>query len=95
MQRGSHAPSPFSSKGVQSQTRVLRRLGVPILCFVNRVDRVGAHYQYLLESLERQVDLRTLAMSTVTGAGTKATTVDALDFAFDPSRSCSSAGRER
>src|SRR5829696_8336291 len=41
-------------EGVQAQTRVLmralRRLRIPTLIFVNKIDRAGARYESLLES---------------------------------------------
>ncbi|MBB4234310.1 elongation factor G [Rhizobium esperanzae] len=69
-------------EGVQAQTRVLvralRRLGVPFVFFVNKVDRPGARYQEVLEALAAQLSVRPVAMSSVIDAGRKSARVEAL-----------------
>ncbi|MBX4941728.1 elongation factor G [Rhizobium binae] len=69
-------------EGVQAQTRVLvralRRLGVPFVFFVNKVDRLGARYQEVLEALAAQLSVRPVAMSSVVAAGSKLARVEAL-----------------
>lgn len=69
-------------EGVQAQTRVLvralRRLGVPIVFFVNKVDRLGARYQEVMEALAAQLSVRPVAMSTIIDAGSKLARVEAL-----------------
>ncbi|ANK86413.1 MULTISPECIES: elongation factor G [unclassified Rhizobium] len=69
-------------EGVQAQTRVLvralRRLGVPFVFFVNKVDRLGARYQEVMEALAAQLFVRPIAMSTVIDAGSKLARVEAL-----------------
>jgi ribosomal protection tetracycline resistance protein len=59
-------------EGVQAQTRVLmrtlRRLGIPALVFVNKIDRMGA--RELLADVRAKLAPRTVALSTVTGLGT-------------------------
>ncbi|MEQ0563825.1 translation factor GTPase family protein [Amycolatopsis sp. NEAU-NG30] len=59
-------------EGVQAQTRVLmrtlRRLGIPALVFVNKIDRMGA--RDLLADVRAKLAPRTVALSTVTGLGT-------------------------
>ncbi|WP_374209722.1 GTP-binding protein [Glycomyces sp. TRM65418] len=61
-------------EGVQAQTRVLfralRRLGVPTLVFVNKIDRAGARYRSLLDDLTAKLDSAVVAMDTVDGLGT-------------------------
>ncbi|MEU5153668.1 translation factor GTPase family protein [Glycomyces sp. NPDC021274] len=63
-------------EGVQAQTRVLyralRRLGVPTLVFVNKIDRTGARTDALVRDLAAKLDPAMVAMDTVTGLGTPA-----------------------
>ena len=64
-------------EGVQPQTRVLmrtlRRLGIPTLLFINKVDRRGADDAHVLHEIERRLTVPTLAMGRVTdGLGTRA-----------------------
>lgn len=77
-------------EGVQAQTRVLvralRRLAVPFLFFVNKVDRLGANYDQVVASLSRQLELKTLPFSQVRDTGAKTCAVKAVDFSVEPSR---------
>jgi ribosomal protection tetracycline resistance protein len=77
-------------EGVQAQTRVLvralRRLRVPFLFFVNKVDRLGANYEHVVGSLATKLDLRTVAMSQVRDGGDKTCAVATLDFTAAPHR---------
>ncbi|MGP3910132.1 GTP-binding protein [Nonomuraea sp. 10N515B] len=61
-------------EGVQAQTRVLmrtlRRLGIPTLVFVNKIDRRGARYDGLLDDLAAKLSVPVVAMGSVTGLGT-------------------------
>jgi ribosomal protection tetracycline resistance protein len=63
-------------EGVQPQTRVLmralRRLGVPTLLFVNKVDRSGADPGRALAAVADRLAPRVVPMGTVTGAGSRA-----------------------
>ncbi|MEU7615112.1 GTP-binding protein [Micromonospora rifamycinica] len=63
-----------SVEGVQAQTRILMRtlvrLRIPVLLFANKIDRPGARYQELLDSIGEKLTPRQLAMSVVTGSGT-------------------------
>jgi ribosomal protection tetracycline resistance protein len=63
-------------EGVQAQTRVLyralRRLGVPTIVFVNKIDRAGARTDSLLRDLAAKLDPAMVAMDTVDGLGTTA-----------------------
>ena len=65
-------------EGVQPQTRVLtralRRLGIPLLVFLNKVDRRGARPAALLADLERRLGLRPQPMGTVRDAGSRGAT---------------------
>ncbi|MGY5800406.1 GTP-binding protein [Rhizobium sp. LEGMi12c] len=82
-------------EGVQSQTRVLvralRRLGIPFVFFINKVDRLGARYDEVLEDIASQLAVRPVAMSDVSNAGSsRLATVEAADIGSDPhfSRLC-------
>ncbi|WP_371791391.1 TetM/TetW/TetO/TetS family tetracycline resistance ribosomal protection protein [Streptomyces sp. NBC_01471] len=72
-------------EGVQAQTRVLlrslRRLRLPTLLFVNKIDRAGARSDSLLADIRARLTPDILAMSTVRDAGTAAarTAVRALE----------------
>ncbi|MFH8369012.1 GTP-binding protein [Streptomyces sp. NPDC018031] len=62
-------------EGVQPQTRVLmrvlRRLGIPTLLFVNKIDRSGARYGSLLRSIAEKLSPAIVPMGTVGGLGTR------------------------
>ncbi|MGV2069025.1 GTP-binding protein [Agrobacterium sp. 22-226-1] len=75
-------------EGVQAQTRVLvralQRLSVPFVFFVNKVDRLGARYEEVLQSIPGQLPLRPIAMSSVSNAGSKLAEVVVLDPRREP-----------
>ncbi len=62
-------------EGVQSQTRRLARAvraaGLPLLVFVNKIDRLGARGEALLEELRRKLGLRVVVMNAAAGRGTR------------------------
>jgi ribosomal protection tetracycline resistance protein len=62
-------------EGVQAQTRVLmrtlRRLRIPTLIFVNKIDRGGAHYERVLQGISEKLAPATIAMGSVGGLGTR------------------------
>ena len=62
-------------EGVQSQTlllfRTLRRLGVPTIVFMNKIDRVGADDQRVLAAVAERLNANVLAMGARCGVGTK------------------------
>ena len=68
-------------EGVQAQTRVLmrtlRRLGIPTLVFVNKIDRSGARYDGLLDELRTKLVPRIVPMGSAAGLGTTAATFTA------------------
>ena len=68
-------------EGVQAQTRVLmrslRRLRIPALLFVNKIDRPGADPGSVLRDIASRLNVATLAMGHVTGAGTHGASVTA------------------
>lgn len=65
-------------EGVQPQTRVLwralRRLGVPTLIFVNKIDRLGADLDRTLTAIRRRLSTSALGMTVVADPGTRAAT---------------------
>ena len=66
-------------EGVQPQTRILmrslRRLGIPALLFVNKIDRPGADPRRVMAEIRGRLQLAVIAMGTVHGAGTREATV--------------------
>lgn len=62
-------------EGVQSQTlllhRALRRLRIPTLFFVNKIDRRGADDRGVLEAIRTRLDARTIEMNGPTNFGTR------------------------
>jgi ribosomal protection tetracycline resistance protein len=68
-------------EGVQPQTRILmrtlQRLGIPVLLFVNKVDRTGADPEGVLREVRTRLQLAVVAMGSVHGAGTRAAAVQA------------------
>ncbi|MEU6008992.1 translation factor GTPase family protein [Streptomyces sp. NPDC047453] len=62
-------------EGVQAQTRVLmrtlRRLRIPTLLFVNKIDRRGARQEELLSTVARRLTPAVVPMGRVTGIGAR------------------------
>jgi ribosomal protection tetracycline resistance protein len=62
-------------EGVQSQTlvlfRALRRLRVPTVVFVNKIDRTGADDRRVLEAIEQRITANVLEMGRPWGTGTR------------------------
>ena len=60
-------------EGVQPQTRILmrslQRIGIPVLLFVNKVDRAGADPGRVLHELRARLQLAVVAMNSVHAAG--------------------------
>ncbi|MFB7508094.1 GTP-binding protein, partial [Streptomyces broussonetiae] len=63
-------------EGVQAQTRVLmrtlRRLGIPALIFVNKIDRRGANGPAVLEQMARRLAVPLVPMGSPASPGTRA-----------------------
>ncbi|MEV5880240.1 GTP-binding protein [Streptomyces sp. NPDC052101] len=63
-------------EGVQAQTRVLmrtlRRLGIPTLIFVNKIDRRGANGSAVLEQMTRRLAVPLVPMGGPAAPGTRA-----------------------
>ena len=72
-------------EGVQAQTRVLmrtlRRLRVPTLIFVNKIDRRGAREADLLREIATRLTPDIVAVSTVRDLGTRGATARAPGYA--------------
>jgi ribosomal protection tetracycline resistance protein len=66
-------------EGVQPQTRILmralRRLRIPTVLFVNKIDRRGADVDRTLDAISRRLVTGTVPMGTVAGLGTPAARV--------------------
>ncbi|SCK27571.1 translation factor GTPase family protein [Streptomyces sp. WMMB 322] len=62
-------------EGVQAQTRVLmrtlKRLGIPTLLFVNKIDRAGAQYGHVLRRIHEKLTPAAVAMGRVDRLGTR------------------------
>jgi ribosomal protection tetracycline resistance protein len=65
-------------ESVQAQTRVLmrtlRRLGIPTLIFVNKIDRIGAGYERVLSDIRAKLTPSIVAMGTVRELGSRRAT---------------------
>lgn len=65
-------------EGVQAQTivlfRALRRLGVPTVFFVNKIDRAGADPERVVEVIRRRLSTAVVPLGTVEDRGTPAAT---------------------
>ena len=63
-------------EGVQPQTRVLmralRRLGIPVLLFVNKIDRAGAGEQRVLKAITERVSPSAIPMGSTSHLGRRA-----------------------
>lgn len=70
-------------EGVQPQTpllfRALRRVGVPTLIFVNKIDRAGADPDRVVEALKRRLSSSVVAMEAVRDPGSRGATVTSHD----------------
>ncbi|WP_199035137.1 elongation factor G [Glycomyces salinus] len=79
-------------EGVQAQTRVLmrtlRRLAVPTVLFVNKIDRAGAREAGLLREVAEHLAPAIVPMTTVRGIGTAEAATEPVDLsapdAFEP-----------
>src|SRR5213079_3060288 len=62
-------------EGVQAQTRVLmralQRLHIPTLIFVNKLDRGGAHYEPVLQSISEKLAPAIIPMGSAGALGTR------------------------
>lgn len=71
-------------EGVQAQTRILmralQRLNIPILIFVNKIDRSGARFERLLQGVAEKLTSDIVAMGTVGEIGTRAASFTPYSF---------------
>jgi ribosomal protection tetracycline resistance protein len=71
-------------EGVQPQSvliwRALRRIGVPTLIFVNKVDRAGADVDRVVEQVRRRLTPYVVELTEVADAGTKGAVVRRRDL---------------
>jgi len=71
-------------EGVQSQTRrlvqAIRTSGIPLLLFINKIDRAGAQSDDLVAEIARGLKLCPLVFSRVSEIGTRAASVHLHDF---------------
>ncbi|MFF4272655.1 tetracycline resistance ribosomal protection protein Otr(A) [Streptomyces sp. NPDC001536] len=74
-------------EGVQAQTRVLmrtlRRLRLPTLVFVNKVDRPGARAEALLDDIRRKLTPHVAPLSAIQGIGTPDARVTSLPYGVE------------
>ena len=74
-------------EGVQPQTRILmralRRLDVPTLLFVNKIDRAGADPERVLDEIELRLTPTVVAMGSADGLGTRSASFAAFGPADD------------
>jgi ribosomal protection tetracycline resistance protein len=72
-------------EGVQPQTRRLARAiaaaHLPLLIFVNKIDRLGARGEAVLAAIRRKLNLRVVAMNAPTGIGDREAAVVTCDRA--------------
>lgn len=75
-------------EGVQPQTRVLvralRRLRIPFVFFINKIDRLGARYFELLDEVAAQLAVRPIAMVDIAHPGSRGAKVRLSDMAQEP-----------
>ncbi|MFI7609576.1 GTP-binding protein [Micromonospora sp. NPDC049366] len=77
-----------SVEGVQPQTvaiwRALRRIGVPTVFFLNKVDRRGADVDRVVAQVGHRLGARPVVLSTVVGQGTRDARVRAVGLDAEP-----------
>lgn len=70
-------------EGVQPQTRRLARAicaaGLPLIIFINKIDRLGARVGTLCSEIQRSLDLRVVPMATASGVGERIAAVIPID----------------
>ena len=83
-------------EGVQPQTRILwralERLDVPTLLFVNKIDRVGADPERVLDEIEQRLTPKAVPMGSAAGLGTRGASFAPFGPADDDLAGSSRAG---
>ncbi len=78
-------------EGVQPQTRILmralKRLRIPTVLFVNKIDRAGAREESLLREISDRLGLAVIPMGSIAGRGTRAAEFKPRDAADAEHRS--------
>ncbi|WP_424982945.1 GTP-binding protein [Maritalea sp. S77] len=71
-------------EGIQPQTRILmralKRLGVPTLIFINKIDRMGANSALIVDDLASQLDVHPVKLGRVENEATKSASFIPNDF---------------
>jgi ribosomal protection tetracycline resistance protein len=71
-------------EGIQAQTKflmsILVQLGIPTILFINKIDRVGAQSQTLVEQIKEKLSERVLPLYTPENLGTKQASIVAKRF---------------
>jgi ribosomal protection tetracycline resistance protein len=71
-------------EGVQSQTRrlarAIRATDLPMLIFVNKIDRVGARCAALLDDIERKLSMRIVSMTDPDNHGDRAASIQSVQW---------------
>ena len=71
-------------EGIQAQTKflmaILVQLGIPTLLFINKIDRVGAQSQILIEQIKAKLTDRVLPLYSPENLGTKQASIVANSF---------------
>lgn len=74
-------------EGVQSHTRLLfnalKRMAVPTLLFINKIDRMGVDIEKVISDIRAQLEPDLLVLQAVTGMGTREAQVETLDLRPD------------
>ena len=75
-------------EGVQPQTRILmralQRLHVPTLLFVNKIDRVGADPERVLDEIEQRLTPEVVPIGSAAGLGTRAASFAKISARLTP-----------
>jgi len=69
-------------EGVQAHTgtlwAALKELGVPVIFFINKIDRMGADCESVLKSIEKELNIRPMCLQEMSGEGDNEVTINGL-----------------